>query len=83
MMINSPYVDSKVRSGNTITAVLDHADTDEELIKNLYLRTFNREPTATEISRTVPLIQKAKDRREGAQDLLWALVTSREFFFNH
>ena len=83
MMINSPYVDGKVRSGITIPAVLDHSETDEELIKLLYLRTFNREPTPLELSRTVPLIKQAKDRREGAQDLLWALVTSREFFFNH
>jgi hypothetical protein len=83
MMINSRYVDNKVRSGVTVTAALDHADTDEELVKNLYMRTFNREPTAVEVSKAVPLIKQAKDRREGAQDLLWALVTSREFFFNH
>jgi len=83
MMINSPYVDNKVRSGIVVGAALDHSDTDEELVKNLYLRTFNREPTSNEIARTVPLIKQAKDRREGAQDLLWALVTSREFFFNH
>ncbi|HLJ57092.1 MAG TPA: DUF1549 domain-containing protein [Chthonomonadaceae bacterium] len=83
MMINSPYVDNKVKSGNTVPGVLDHSDTDADVVKNLYLRTFNREPTALEISKAVPLIQQAKDRREGAQDLLWALVTSREFFFNH
>jgi hypothetical protein len=83
MMINSPYVDGKVRSGISVAAALDHADTDEELVTNLYLRTFSREPTALELARSVPLIKKAKDRREGAQDLLWALVTSREFFFNH
>jgi hypothetical protein len=83
MMINSPYVDGKIRSGNTIPAVLDHSETDEDVVKNLYLRTFNREPTPLEVSRAAPLIKQAKDRREGAQDLLWALVTSREFFFNH
>lgn len=83
MMINSPYVDSKVRSGNTVGAVLDHSETDEEVVKNLYLRTFSREPTSRELSRAVPLLKQAKDRREAAQDLLWALVTAREFFFNH
>jgi hypothetical protein len=83
MMINSPYVDNKIRSGITVAAALDHSDTDEELVKNLYLRTFNREPTSLELNKAIPLIKQAKDRREGAQDLLWALVTAREFFFNH
>ena len=83
MMINSPYVDNKVKSVITVGAVLDHSETDEDLVRNLYLRTFSREPTAAELAGAVPLMQQAKDKREGAQDLLWALVTSREFFFNH
>ncbi|HLK55194.1 MAG TPA: DUF1549 domain-containing protein [Chthonomonadaceae bacterium] len=83
IMINSPYVDNKVRSGNTIKAVMDKAQTDEDVVKALYMRTFCRQPSATELSKATALIQQAKDRREGAQDLLWALVTAREFFFNH
>src|SRR5690242_13903741 len=54
MMINSPYVDEKVRAGNTVTAVLDHADTEDEIVKNLYLRTFNREPSSLELQKAVP-----------------------------
>ena len=82
-MINSPYIEGKIRSGNTIKAVMDKAQTDEDLVKGLYNRTFCREPNPTELAKSVALIQSAKEKREGAQDLLWALVTAREFFFNH
>lgn len=83
LMINSPYVDGKIRSGNTISAVLDHSETGEDIVKNMYMRAFSRPPNPTEISKSVEIMAKAKDRREGAQDLLWALTTAREFFFNH
>ena len=63
--------------------MLDHSESEADVVKNLYLRTFNREPTQSELARAVPLMQQTKDRREGAQDLLWALLSSREFYFNH
>ena len=28
-------------------------------------------------------IRENKDKKEAVQDVLWALVTSREFYFNH
>lgn len=83
IMINSPYIENKIRQGNTIKAVMDKAQTDEDIVKSLYARTFCRPPNPTELSKSVALLQQAKDKREGAQDLLWALVTAREFFFNH
>lgn len=83
IMINSPYIEGKIRNGNTVKVVMDKAQTDEDIVRNLYSRTFCREPNTTELTKSVTLIQGAKDKREGAQDLLWALVTAREFFFNH
>lgn len=83
MMINSSYVDNKVRNGNAVNNVLDKSESEEEVVKLMFLRTFSREPSYTELTKSAELIKKAKDRREGAQDLLWALVTSREFLFNH
>lgn len=82
-MINSPYIDNKVRGGQAIRAALKDAKTDEDLVRALYLRTFCRAPSPAETVKALALMKKAKDRAEGAQDLLWALVTAREFYFNH
>lgn len=82
-MINSGYIDNKVRNGTTVDAVLKESKTDEETIRALYLRTLCRPPTSGEIVKAADLMKEAKDKKEGAQDLLWALITAREFYFNH
>jgi hypothetical protein len=83
LMINSPYIENKIKNGKTAADVAKAAQSDEELVDQLYLRTLNRPPTTVERSRAVGLLKTAKDRKESAQDLLWALVSSREFYFNH
>jgi hypothetical protein len=82
-MINSPYIENKVRNGTTVDEVVKATTTDDDLIKACYLRTFSRLPKPNEVTKAQALLQQAKDRKEGAQDLLWALVTAREFYFNH
>ncbi|GAB5402191.1 MAG: DUF1553 domain-containing protein [Aureliella sp.] len=59
----------------------------EEIIKHAYLSALSRLPTASERSRVIGLIQEADNagatRRETLEDLLWSLMTSREFLFTH
>jgi hypothetical protein len=54
-----------------------------EIIEELYLVTLSRPPKPDEIERARNGIAKAPSPIEGAQDLLWALLNSREFLFNH
>ena len=82
-MINSPYIEGKVDNGTTTRTIVKDAKTDEDVVRECYLRTFCRLPSPVETTKSTALISKAKNRAEGAQDLLWALVTSREFYFNH
>ena len=82
-MINSPYVNNKIQQGSTVAEVVKETKTETELIEALYLRTFCRPPTPAEASKATTLLKTAADRKEGAADLLWALLTSREFYFNH
>jgi hypothetical protein len=82
-MINSPYIDGKVRGGRAVDTVLKPAKTDAEVVTGLYLRTLCRPPSVSEIDKALAVMHTAKDKRDAAQDLLWALITSREFYFNH
>jgi hypothetical protein len=82
-MINSNYIENKVRNGAAVAEIVKTTKSDEDLIRACYARTFCRQPNATELTKAQGLLQQAKDRKEGAQDLLWALVTAREFYFNH
>ena len=68
---------------------------DEDQVRELYLAAFSRYPTANELSlaqsylsesRTKPdgaPVPAGQARRESLQDLIWALINTKEFLFNH
>jgi hypothetical protein len=82
-VLNSPYVDQKIRagSGTVATLVRDKALSNEDIIKKLYLRTLSRLPSPTELAAAVKHLTSSPKRDEAVQDLMWALISSREFYF--
>ncbi len=52
-------------------------------IEEIYLVTLARMPKPEELSKAAGWIEAAGDKRDGLQDLLWTLLNSREFLFNH
>jgi hypothetical protein len=66
-----------------IEGLIKRNATDAEAIRALYLVTFSRLPRDEEIRRCRELIGRSANRREGLENILWALCNSREFLFNH
>lgn len=56
---------------------------DVKLIEELYLSTLSRFPTDDETMEALMSFALAKERQKEAEDLLWALLNSKEFLFNH
>lgn len=57
---------------------------DDSLLKEVFLRALGREPDADEMERLKSFMAERRDRRTRAiLDLVWAVVTSAEFRFNH
>jgi hypothetical protein len=54
-----------------------------DAVTELYLATLSRRPRSAELSTALRLIASAPKREEGLEDLLWTLLNSREFLFNH
>ena len=54
-----------------------------EAIEELYLATVSRPPSKEEYAKADDWVRSAATPREGLQDLLWTLLNSREFLFNH
>jgi hypothetical protein len=53
------------------------------VVEDLYLATVSRPPSSNEQDKAQTWIKAAPSPKEGAQDLLWVLLNSREFLFNH
>lgn len=53
------------------------------IVEEMYLVTLSRPPRPDEVERALQWIGRSPTPKEGTQDLLWALLNSREFLFNH
>ena len=54
-----------------------------EIVTELYLAAYSRLPTPPEQAATVEYLEAAEDKRKAAEDVLWTILNSREFLFNH
>ena len=55
------------------------------IVEDLYLSAFSRYPTDQEMTPLLAALNEApeKDRRAVLEDVYWAVMSSREFLFNH
>ena len=55
-----------------------------EIVDEVYLSIYSRWPSADERAIAVEAIETAEAKRQQAvEDLMWALINSAEFVFNH
>lgn len=83
-LLNGEYVSKKIadKSGRVAKLLKDEPD-DAKAVEHLFLTALGRKPSAKEHVDAAKIIEQAKDRKEGLEDLCWALINSREFIFNH
>jgi len=84
LMMQSPVVTDRVQAvkDSRVQRLLDTYPQDNgKVVDELFLATLSR--GASQAERSVGLEALGKDRREGAQNLQWALVNQVEFFFNY
>ncbi len=55
----------------------------EQAVEELYLATVCRYPRPEEMKTALEFIKQAPSVKEAYEDLLWALLNSKEFLFNH
>jgi hypothetical protein len=81
---SSPFL-SKIEQGkNCLTRLLAAKKDVQEMTTELFLRALSREPTAKEQDIVVKhLAARPGDARRPWEDVLWALISSREFSYRH
>jgi hypothetical protein len=86
-LMNSQLLHSKLRSDSASARVQRLATSSlspEEIVRELYLACFSRMPDEEELRLAVaPFGDTPESRRAATEDVLWALLNSAEFVFNH
>lgn len=88
-LMNGPLIASvtTAESGDTLAALAEAPYLDTQgRIETLYLAVLTRRPSAAELARLVPYVEKkgaTTDVAKALGDVLWALLNSPEFRFNH
>ena len=84
LLANGDHLQRKLTDpSGRIQRLIDRGVDDEEAIHELYLVTFSRPPVIGEVNQCRNLIRRSVSRREGLENVLWALCNSREFLLNH
>ncbi len=79
-MITGEFQNSMIRNpDNRIGVLLAAKKTDDEILREFYLAALCRLPTPAEAKRLHAHLAAANDRRAAWEDVLWALVNSKEF----
>jgi hypothetical protein len=82
--MNSPEIAEKVRHRTgTARWLADSTMTPAQIIEELYLSTLNRFPSVDERRLMQSEFESGESRHTATEDILWALLNSKAFLFNH
>lgn len=83
-LINGELVTRKLTDKNgRLSRMINDKTSADEAVTELYLVTFSRPPSEDELVSAREFVDNAESTRQGLEDVLWALINSREFLFNH
>lgn len=82
-LINGDTVNNKIKQGGLIPAMLKDNKTPAEIITELYIRCFCRQPTEKELNTLVAVTAEDENPQAALEDIFWSLLNSREYLFNH
>lgn len=83
-MVNSQQVESRVGKSPRIARWIKDKASDEQVAEELYLVALSRMPTDKEKQTLAQYLAKdPKNRAQGLRDVVWAVLNTKEFLFNH
>jgi hypothetical protein len=82
-LVNSTALNDKIAAKKGRLSQLLKQTDDAAVVEELYLAALSRLPTNEERSAINELMRENPVREEGFEDLLWTLLNSSEFVFNH
>jgi hypothetical protein len=83
-LLNGDFLNKKITApAGRLEKLLKAKKPWPDAVEELYLVSLGRPPRPAELQQALGWVKKSPTPREGLQDLLWTLLNSREFLFNH
>ncbi|MEM0924479.1 MAG: DUF1549 domain-containing protein [Planctomycetota bacterium] len=84
-LLNSDEMNQKLTqaSGRAAKLAAETQTSTEEKLRRLYMIALSREPTEQEVQTSAQYLAVRENQKQAWEDLIWALVNSKEFLFNH
>jgi hypothetical protein len=84
-LMNSSKLQSKIANAEgRAWKLAESPKTERDIIEDLYLSAFSRPPTDNELrAASKAFAADGATRKSAVEDLMWALINSAEFVFNH
>lgn len=83
-LINGPTINDKLRNpNNRLGKLLADKKSEAEVLDALYLAALARPATEAERVPALSHVTKGADKRKAWEDVLWAIMNTREFLFRH
>jgi hypothetical protein len=84
LLSNSDEIENKLAHGEgRVAKMIQEKKSDDEAIEDLYLAALSRSPTPEELGKTAVYVSSSPNRQQALEDVLWSLLNTREFMFNH
>ena len=84
-LINGENVERLFRESRVIYDRMKEGVSYDEIVDELYIRALTRKPSDAERKKIMETISKAdeKEKKQALEDVVWALINSTEFGYNH
>ena len=82
-LLNGENTNAKIEKGDVIGNWLKASESPMDVAKRIYVTCYGREPTSKERTAMEQRFASSQDVEAELSDLLWAVLNSNEFIFNH
>ena len=83
-LMNGDAAHERIKQGRVVAKLVADKKADREIVDELFLRVFGRPPKDKEWAAVQQAIADAPESRQTVlEDLFWALLNSKEFYFTH
>ncbi len=84
LLSNSEEIENKIAAGDGRIAKLMKAKKPmKDAVEELYLAAYGRFPRPEELARNLGHVNGLENKQQGLEDVLWAILNTKEFMFNH